>query len=101
MKPNKTVARFLKDLDRREEKRKEDTTPHFFTHDCDKCKALGIFEKYDLYICDKQGGNLVTVIARYGNKPWEYFSGLGLLHSTSGPLYVARQRAIAKGYLPA
>jgi len=67
-----------------------------YTHDCNNCKPLGKFQEYELYFCD-QGGNLPTVIARYGNEIWEYKSGLAF--ATGGPLLEAKNRAIAQGLL--
>ena len=50
-----------------------------YEHDCKWCTSLGVFEskgtKYDLYHCMQ--GAIPTVIARYGNSPSEYISGVG------------------------
>lgn len=73
-----------------------------YIHDCDDCIFLGNFEtcesgkneKYDLYFCE----NGPTVIARYGDKGWEYASGLRFANPDGTPsLYEAKLRAIKKG----
>jgi len=65
-----------------------------FTHDCKRCTFLGQFGEFDLYHCD-QWYRIPTVTARYGNKPWEYASGLEF---TSIPeLAEARLRAEERG----
>lgn len=46
-----------------------------FTHDCDDCIFLGNFNGKDLYVHVKDPQ---TIIARNGNEPEEYKSGLGL-----------------------
>ena len=66
-------------------------------HDCDNCKFLGMFKDYDLYFCN-QGGNIPTVIARYGNEGHEYLSGISPRLTNDGPLYIAKMRAIGKGF---
>jgi len=46
-----------------------------FEHDCKRCAPLGEYEEYDLYVCARD--RLIdTIIARYGNDPSEYTSGL-------------------------
>ena len=67
-----------------------------YKHDCDKCKQLGEFGKYDLYFCD-QGGDQ-TVISRYGDDAHEYDSGL-FLAPFIDYLAEAKRRAIEAGYL--
>jgi hypothetical protein len=47
-----------------------------FEHDCSACKYLGSTEKYDHYYCDQLGGTFPTVIARWGDAPEAYASGL-------------------------
>lgn len=46
-----------------------------FTHDCTQCIDLGEFDGHDLYFC-RQGGQIPTVLARFGNAGPEYFSGI-------------------------
>ena len=67
-----------------------------FTHDCKRCTFLGQFGEFDLYHCDQfQWSRIPTVIARYGNEPWEYASGLD---ATSIPeLAEAKRRAEERG----
>lgn len=68
-----------------------------YKHDCDKCTYLGDFDNYDLYYCD---GIIPTVVARYGNEPPSYYSGLPLAkENICPPLYEARQRAIQQNLL--
>lgn len=64
-----------------------------YEHDCHQCTDLGEHEGHDLYHC-MQGGNLATVLARYGNEGSEYMSGLGL---SLAPLVEAEQRATERG----
>lgn len=66
-----------------------------YKHDCDKCKPLGSFSEFDLYFCN-QGGELDTVIARYGNDKWQYFSGLG---PAMFPLEIAKAMAVELGFM--
>lgn len=56
---------------------------------------LGHFEGHDLY-WDGQSGLMPTVIARYGDEPHEYMSGLGLA-SMNPYLRKARELALALG----
>jgi hypothetical protein len=76
-----------------------------WTHDCSSCVYLGKFQLYDLYFCN-QMGNWPTVIARYGNNGWDYFSGLNFsrpyksidgMQEPVEPLRVARERAEKRG----
>lgn len=64
-----------------------------FVHDCKECTYLGQCEGYDLYFCPQ--GNLPTVIARYGDAPWEYISGMPVAYQP--PLSVAKALAIKTG----
>ena len=70
-------------------------------HDCSGCTYLGHHDdqtgQYDLYFCT-QGGNIPTVIARFGSDGPDYQSGLefgkfGIIPS----LTTAYQRAVEKG----
>jgi len=46
-----------------------------YEHDCDTCTFLGVYKEDDLYFCSQvRFGN--TVIARHGNEPGDYSSGL-------------------------
>ena len=67
-----------------------------YKHDCDRCKPLGLFRKFDLYFCKQVTGP--TVIARFGTDG-DYVSGLfgADYHAELGE---ARRRAIEAGYLP-
>lgn len=48
-----------------------------FTHDCSSCVHLGGDEQHDFYFCASPTNPILdTVIARFGNQPWEYASGL-------------------------
>lgn len=66
-----------------------------YTHDCNQCKFLGHYEGYDLYYCDVVK-DVPTVIARFGNNPTDYFSGLD---SSIPPLIEAQSRfsSLSKG----
>ena len=66
-----------------------------YKHDCDKCKPLGEFGITDLYFCDVHAP---TVIARFGNEPEDYASGLELAPYVP-ELAQAKRRAIEAGYL--
>lgn len=70
-----------------------------FRHDCKECIHLGEFQGQDLYVCyqDCLGP---TVIARHGNKPWEYQSGI-CFADTIPALGEARKRAVDLGLLDA
>ena len=65
-----------------------------FTHDCDHCKPLGQFMKYDLYYCDK---GFDTIIARFGDEGWEYISGID--HTIEPAIKVAKLMAQLEGYM--
>ncbi len=71
---------------------------HYTHEDCKGCIFLGNLredeELYDLYYCSQNG--LPTVIARYGNSPEAYMSGMGA--TTMNPLKVAKARAVARGF---
>jgi hypothetical protein len=43
-------------------------------HDCDGCLYLGQDEKHDFYYCARCDDG--SVIARYGDQPWEYASSM-------------------------
>jgi hypothetical protein len=68
-----------------------------YQHDCTACTYLGQYKEFDLYFCP-QGGNIPTVIARYGNDGPEYQSGL-VPASVLPELAEARKRAITAGLL--
>jgi hypothetical protein len=87
-----------------------------FEHDCDCCKFLGTLTLpkdnetskrykttvFDLYFCKQEIGD-ETVISRFGNKGYEYTSGLRLaVEGKYGHpnLLEAKRRAIKLGYLP-
>jgi hypothetical protein len=68
-----------------------------YVHDCKSCVFLGCFGEYDLYYCP-QGGKIPTVVARYGDKPPQYSSGL--YGDCALPcLAEARKRAVEKGLI--
>jgi hypothetical protein len=48
-----------------------------FVHECERCVYLGEYRQHDLYFCTKQP-NVPTVLARYGNDPSDYVSGVEL-----------------------
>lgn len=52
--------------------------PPQFQHDCKKCKSLGSYHEWDLYLCKRPGGKRsnVSLIGRYGNEANEYVSML-------------------------
>jgi hypothetical protein len=67
-----------------------------YEHDCSVCLFLGTYNNMDLYWC----GDSVTptVVARYGNKWYEYKSGLALADMYP-ELAEARKRAADRGCL--
>jgi hypothetical protein len=69
-----------------------------YIHDCDKAKFLGCFEEYDLYFCDHWESKIMhTVVARYGNNPPDYMSGMFSIPFCE-PLQVAYAKAVELGY---
>ena len=79
-----------------------------FEHDCDGCHYLGnitvnnpddVLKQrcVDLYFCETLPR--WTVIARYGDKGYQYMSGAGFSYGASTPLTRAAQLAIDKGLL--
>lgn len=83
-----------------------------FAHHCEACRFLGPYETqdpaddlkpyYDLYFCEQ--GKQPTVIARYGEGPPEYLSGIhfALIRiAFVKPLREALERAIARGIIAA
>lgn len=74
-----------------------------FRHECERCTFLGrlvtdgIPTGCDLYWC-LQVGDFPTVIARTGDDPSSYISGLGLADSIP-ELAEAKRRAVEKGLL--
>lgn len=95
----------------------EIATGHNYEHDCDQCVFLGTGVKsvydespkkahkitvYDFYYCDKDGEQ--TVIARWGNEPYEYSSGISgalfrLKEGLPSMLSEAYGRAVEKGFV--
>jgi hypothetical protein len=49
-----------------------------YEHDCEKCTYLGTYDGYDLYYCPHgaPGFKIPTVLARRGNDPEQYISGM-------------------------
>jgi hypothetical protein len=47
--------------------------PAQFKHDCDLCRFIGRYDKYDFYWC-KSKECIGSVIARYGDNGHEYMS---------------------------
>ncbi len=78
-----------------------DHPPHY-AHPCELCEYLGEAEwggrVFDLYYC-KQGHGAETVIARGGNAPHDYSSGLALA-AIDPVLREAFERAKRRGFLP-
>ena len=74
-----------------------------YQHDCTACLFLGTAveegKPYDLYIHKSSHGPSVTdtVIARFGNEPSEYSSGMDVSYGMSPLLTKARLRAQAAG----
>lgn len=67
-----------------------------FKHDCPQCVFLGTWEgKEDLYFCPQV--HVPTVLARYGNKPEEYESGLN--SGSRAPLQKAQRLAVKRKLL--
>lgn len=67
-----------------------------YKHECKQCIFLGCKEQYDLYFCSV-GVEGETVIARYGNKGYEYLSGMAF--SINEPLKTAKELAIERGLI--
>ncbi len=70
-----------------------------FSHDCNDCVYLGSDENNDFYFCE---GGVPTVIARFGNDGWEYYSGFAAAHllwqqGVDHPLVRALELAKGKG----
>lgn len=74
-----------------------------YEHDCENCKTLGEFHGQELYYCEQSrvgGIPIPTLIARYGNKGWEYTSGMLFGKKRIDPILTeAYDRAIKKGYI--
>lgn len=66
-----------------------------FVHDCKNCTPLGQHDGHDLYHC-LQGGDMPTLIARYGNHGEQYTSGLAFA-DRDPCLAEAKRRAVAAG----
>jgi len=76
-----------------------ETPKRYYEHDgCRGCISLGNLRDgdkwYDLYYCPQNG--IPTVIARFGNSPEQYMSGMN--SATMNPLKVAKARAEARGF---
>lgn len=69
-----------------------------FDHDCSACHFLGQEGRYDLYFCDAFS-DMPTVIARWGNEPHEYGSGMFAADLGAEPYAEAKRRATKKGLL--
>jgi hypothetical protein len=72
------------------------STPQF-EHGCSMgCTYLGQFEGYDLYFCPQH--TIPTVIARFGDEPHEYMSGMPRPGAEAlPPLAIAKKLAIMMG----
>jgi hypothetical protein len=79
-----------------------------YAHDCDDCEYLGVCPSddepgsVDLYWCSTGGwsgqGASGTVLARYGHRPEEYYSGMSFV-GISTALTEAFHRAYARGFI--
>lgn len=70
-----------------------------YTHDCPDAHYLGRFQEFDLYYCDHWESKIRrTVVARYGNKPEEYISGIFNAQYEES-LREALDRAIKLGFI--
>ena len=69
-----------------------------FEHDCSACHFLGQAGEYDLYFCDSLS-DLPTVIARWGDLPHEYGSGMFAADLGAEPYAEAKRRALEKGLI--
>jgi hypothetical protein len=87
-------------LDPRAPRKKGKTMKPKFVHNCDRCVFLGTEsgadDHYDLYFC-RQTGTIPTAVARYGDEPWEYQSGLEAQHIPQ--LQIAQRWAKERGLL--
>jgi hypothetical protein len=70
-----------------------------YAHNCAKCLYLGHYAESDLYFCTAQVIGIPTVLARFGNEPEVYVSGLALAEKVP-ELAEAKRRARARGLLP-
>lgn len=71
-------------------------SPANFPHDCEACVYLGAVDGKDLYFC--AGSKVPTVIARYGESPEDYDSGLAFV-TTEPHLAVALVLALKRGLI--
>lgn len=71
--------------------------PRFRHSHCSGCTFLGRHGEHDLYFCP-QGGQLPTVIARYGDGGPDYTSGM-LAAKHVPALAEARIRAVSRGLI--
>jgi hypothetical protein len=74
--------------------------PRFKHHCAGRCEFLGHEQGYDLYFCG--GGQIATVIARYGSRDDAYTSGLSIARTMikkglKDPLVTALKLAQEKG----
>lgn len=75
-----------------------------YDHDCPSCEYMGMYayegDRYDLYWCWQIG--FPTVLARWGDKPSEYLSGMPndemMDRYPSHPTCIARNRAERYGF---
>lgn len=51
-----------------------------YTHDCDNCKPLGEYARYDLYFCPSTHA-IPTLVARFSSDGPDYISGLEFRHT--------------------
>ena len=68
-----------------------------YTHDCEMCLFLGIYEGMDLYFCPQLGNP--TLVARRSSDGADYTSGVEFVESVPA-LAIARLRAQTLGFLP-
>lgn len=71
--------------------------PPRYKHDCYYALFLGRYHEFDLYYCDHwESAIMHTVVARFGDKPHEYISGM-LNASYDDALQEALRRVIELG----
>ena len=94
------TAKINLELDKQKDLVKQEEAGPKFKHDCEECQFLGHFRGHDLYYCNQGDPSL---IARYGNSPKFYISGMcigkenkGIHNSEMGEAY---RRAVKKGLI--